>query len=103
MLVNIGQSNQSEIPVFVADGMMGVLTCDKDLVNGELLIPSKRYNVVIKGVAPFGFYECDQLKKVVFFDARVVIVYECAFAQSGIVDMVFIHFINQLKVVPDTD
>ena len=32
--------NQSEIPVFVVNGMMGVLTSDKDLVNGELIIPS---------------------------------------------------------------
>lgn len=89
VLINFGQPNQSEIPVFVANGMMGVLTCDKDKVDGELLIPSKRFNTVIKGVAPFGFYDCPHLAKVVFFDAKVVIVYEFAFAKSGLMEMVF--------------
>ena len=88
VLMNLGRPNQSEIPVFVANGMMGVLTSDKDLVNGELIIPSRRFNVVIKGVAPFGFYDCQQLTKVIF-DARVVIAYEYAFAKSGIKEMVF--------------
>ena len=88
VLMNYGQSNQSEVPVFVANGMMGVLTCDKDLVSGELIIPSKRFNVPVKGVAPFGFYDCQNLTKVVF-DARVVIAYEYAFAKSGIEEMVF--------------
>ena len=88
VLMNFGQPNQSEIPVFVASGMLGVLSCDKDLVCGELIIPSKRFNIPIKGVAPFGFCDCLQLTKVVF-DTRVVIVYEYAFAGSGIKEMVF--------------
>jgi hypothetical protein len=88
VLINFGQPNQSEIRAFVANGMMGVLTCDKDLVNGELIIPSKRFNIVIKGVAPFGFYDCQNLTRVIF-DAKVVIAYEYAFAKSGIKDMTF--------------
>lgn len=88
VLMNFGQLSQSEVPVFVANGMMGVLTCDKERVCGELFIPSKRFNVPIKGVAPFGFYDCQQLTKVIF-DARVVIAYEYAFAKSGIRDMEF--------------
>ena len=88
VLINFGQPNQLEIPVFVANGMMGVLTCDKDLVDGDLIIPSRRFNVVIKGVAPFGFYDCKQLTRVAF-DARVVIAYKYAFAKSGIKEMVF--------------
>lgn len=88
ILMNFGQPCQSEVPVFVANGMMGVLTCDKEKVNGELIIPSKRFNVPVKGVAPFGFYDCEKLTKVIF-DARVVIAYEYAFAKSGITEMVF--------------
>ena len=88
VLINYGRPNQSEIPVFVANGMMGVLTSDKDLLCGELIIPSRRFNVVIKGVAPFGCYDCQLLSKVIF-DARVVIAYEYAFAKSGIKEMVF--------------
>lgn len=89
ILMNYGQPNQSEVPVFVANGMLGVLTYDKDKVDGELLIPSKRFNTVIKGVAPFGFYDCQHLTKVNFFDARVVIAYEYAFAKSGLEEMAF--------------
>ena len=89
VLINFGQPDQSEIPVFVANGMMGVLTCDKDKVDGEILIPSKRFHTVIKGVAPFGFYDCQHLAKVVFFDAKVVIVYEFAFAKSGLEEIAF--------------
>lgn len=88
VLMNFGQPCQSEVPVFVTNGMMGVLTCDKEKVNGELIIPSKRFNVPVKGVAPFGFYDCEKLTKVIF-DARVVIAYEYAFAKSGITEMVF--------------
>ena len=88
VLMNFGQPCQSEVPVFVANGMMGVLTCDKEKVNGELIIPSKRFNVPVKGMAPFGFYDCEKLTKVIF-DARVVIAYEYAFAKSGITEMVF--------------
>jgi hypothetical protein len=111
VLINIGQPTQSAIPVFVADGMMGVLTCDKDMVNGELFIPSKRFNTVIKGVAPFGFFDCQKLTKVAF-DARVVIAYEFAFAKSGIEKMVFnelvpvlVHFtaVDDCKNLPKFD
>lgn len=88
VLMNFGQLNQSEIPVFVANGMMGVLSCDKDLVKGNLIVPSKRFNVPVKGVAPFGFYDCQHLTKVIF-DVGVVIAYEYAFAKSGIKEMAF--------------
>ncbi|MBR5687341.1 MAG: hypothetical protein IKX36_05225 [Prevotella sp.] len=88
VLVNYGQPDQSEIPVFVANGMIGVLSRDKDSVCGELFIPSRRFNVAVKGVAPFGFYDCQHLSRVVF-DAQVVIVYPFAFAKSGISEMVF--------------
>ena len=88
VLMNLGLPSQSEVPVFVVDGMMGVLTCDKERANGELFIPARRFNVPIKGVAPFGFYDCPLLTKVIF-DARVVIAYEYAFAKSGIRDMEF--------------
>ena len=88
VLVNYGQPDQKEIPVFVADGMIGVLSCDKDLVCGELIIPSRRFNTVVKGVATFGFYDCRHLTKVIF-DARVVIAYHYAFAKSGVKELVF--------------
>ena len=111
VLMNFGQPNQSEVPVFVANGMLGVLTCDKDLVQGELVIPAKRFDVVIKGVAPYGFYGCQQLAKV-SFDEMVVIAYEYAFARSGIKEMVFnemvpvmVHFtaIDDCKNLPKFD
>lgn len=89
VLMNFGQPNQSEIPVFVANGMMGVLSKDSELVDGELLVPSKRFNIPIKGIAPFGFCDCQKLTKVNFFDAGVVIAYEYAFAGSSIQKMAF--------------
>lgn len=89
VLINFGQPDQKEIPVFVAEGMMGVLTCDKDQVCGELFIPSKRFNTAVKGIARYGFYDCQHLSKVTFFDARVVIAYEYSFAKSGIRDLCF--------------
>lgn len=92
VLMNFGQPNQSEIPVFVANGMMGILSCNKELVKGELIVPSKRFNVPVKGVAPFGFYDCQHLTKVIF-DARVVIAYEYAFAKSGLKEMAFNDFV----------
>lgn len=112
VLINFGQPNQSEIPVFVANGMMGVLTCEKDKVDGELFIPSKLFFTVIKGGAPFGFYDCPQLTKVNFLDSRVVIAYEYAFAKSGLMEMVFneqvpvmVHItaINDCKNLPIFD
>ena len=87
--INNGRPQQTEIPVFVANGLAGVLSCNKDLVCGELVIPSKTTgNVTIKGVAAFGFYDCQQLTKVTI-SPMVVIVYGWAFAKSGIKDMVF--------------
>ena len=102
VLINVGQPTQAEIPVFVANGMMGVLTCDKELVDGELLIPSKRFFTVVKGVAPFGFYDCQQLTKVIF-DARVVIAYEYAFAKSGIKAMEFNELVPVLVHITAVD
>ena len=87
--INSGTPQQSEIPVFVANGLVGVLSCDKDLVCGELTIPSKTTgNVTIKGVAAFGFYDCKLLTKV-SITPMVVIAYEFAFAKSGIKDIAF--------------
>ncbi len=102
VLINVGQPTQAEIPVFVANGMMGVLTCDKELVDGELFIPSKRFFTVVKGVAPFGFYDCQQLTKVIF-DARVVIAYEYAFAKSGIKAMEFNELVPVLVHITAVD
>ena len=87
VLMNEGQPNQSEIPVFIANGMMGVLTGDKDLVKGELVIPPKGFNQAVRGVAPFGFYDCQNLTKVTF-EPNVVIAYEYAFSKSGIKEMI---------------
>lgn len=44
---------QAEVPVYVANGMMGVLSQDKDLVCGELVVPSEIGNVVVRGVSAF--------------------------------------------------
>lgn len=101
-LMDFGQTTQSEIPVFVANGMIGVLTRDKDKVRGELIIPSRRFNVVIKGVAPFGFYDCQELTNVLI-DARVVIAYEYAFAKSGIRKMVFNEVLPVLLHITSID
>ncbi len=87
--INSGTPQQSEIPVFVANGLVGVLSNNKDSVCGELIIPSKTTgNVTIKGVAPFGFYDSQLLTKVTIAP-MVVIVYEWAFAKSCIKDMAF--------------
>lgn len=88
ILIKTSASKLSRLPVFVANGMIGVLTCDKDSVYGELVIPSKAGNFSVKGVAPFGFYECKDLTKVTF-SPMVVIVYQYAFARSGLKDVVF--------------
>lgn len=79
---------QTEVPVFVAGGMIGVLTCHKDSVCGELLLPSALGNFAVKGVARYGFYDCQNLTKVVFAP-MVVIAYEFAFANSGLKEMAF--------------
>ncbi|QYR11103.1 hypothetical protein [Prevotella sp. Rep29] len=80
--------DKSDVPVFVAHGMIGVLTCDKDKICGELVIPPKVKGTIVKGVARYGFFECPNLTKVVF-SPMVVIAYEYAFAKSGIEDMAF--------------
>lgn len=77
-----------DVPVFVARGMIGVLTSDKDKICGELVIPSRVKDTIVKGVARYGFFDCKQLTKVVF-SPMVVIAYEYAFAKSGIKDMAF--------------
>ena len=78
----------SDVPVFVARGMIGVLTSDKDKICGELVIPPRVKDTIVKGVARYGFFDCKQLAKVVF-SPMVVIAYEYAFAKSGIEDMAF--------------
>ena len=80
----------SSIPVFVANGLIGVLSCNKDLVQGELVIPAAIGDVAVRGVAPFGFYDCKSLTQVTF-SPMVGIVYEYAFANSGLRNMVFIE------------
>lgn len=85
---NVGSTSQTDLPVFIANGLIGVLSCDNDRVEGELVIPSHIGTRAIRGIAPFGFYGCQQLKKVII-DSPVMIAYDYAFANSGIVDMAF--------------
>ena len=87
-LIKTSACKLSRLPVFVANGMIGVLTCDNDSVCGELVIPSTVGNSPVKGVAPFGFYDCKDLEKV-SISPMVVVVYEYAFAKSGITDISF--------------
>lgn len=77
------EKNKEEITVFVADNMMGVLTCDKDKVRGTVVVPNHIGDIDVRGVAPFGFYNCKNLTKV-SFTHFVVIAYEYAFANSGV-------------------
>ena len=87
--MNIGTpQSYVDVPVFIANGLVGVLTCDQDKVKGELSIPSHIGVKAIRGVAPFGFYDCKRLKTVVI-DSPVAIAYEYAFAKSGVTDMKF--------------
>lgn len=88
ILIKTDSYKLSRLPVFIANGMIGVLSCDKDSVSGELVIPSKVGNWQVKGVAPFGFFDCKDLVKVSFIP-MVVIAYEYAFAKSGIKDVTF--------------
>lgn len=88
MPIHVGTLEQTQIPVFVANGMVGVLTRDKDLIRGEMVIPSRIGNIVVKGVCPFGFYDCANLTRAVF-SPMVVIACEKAFARSGLKDMAF--------------
>ncbi|MCR4852810.1 MAG: leucine-rich repeat domain-containing protein [Prevotella sp.] len=79
---------ESEVPVFVACGGVGVLSCHKDLVRGELVVPPRIGNTLVTSVCPFGFFACQQLTKVTFMP-MVLVAYEYAFAKSGIKDLVF--------------
>ena len=88
ILIKTDAYKLSRLPVFIANGMIGVLTCDKDSVYGELVIPSTIGDRHVKGVAPFGFYECKDLTKVTF-SPMVVIAYQYAFANSGLKELVF--------------
>ena len=88
MLIKTSAYKLSRLPVFIANGMIGVLTCDMDSVYGELAIPPVVGNHPVRGVAPFGFYDCKDLVKVTF-KPMVVIVYQYAFAHSGLKEMVF--------------
>ena len=88
LIMNRGKTDQCEVPVFVASKMIGVLSCDKDKVQGELILPSSVNGITVRGVAEYGFYQCQQLTKVVF-SPMVVIAYEYAFSESGLKDMAF--------------
>ena len=94
--INLGTPDCVDVPVFIANCLMGVLTCDKDKIRGELFIPSNYGIWVIRGVAPFGFYDCQQLE-VVDFAPEVLIAYEKAFAKSGITKIIF-H--EELQEIP---
>jgi hypothetical protein len=78
----------STISVFVANGLIGILSRDREQIKGRLVIPALVGNVPVRGVAPFGFYDCRNLTSV-SFAPMVGIVYELAFAKSGIRNMVF--------------
>ena len=80
ILIKTDSYKLSRLPVYIANGMIGVLSCDKDSVSGELAIPSKVGNWQVKGVAPFGFFDCKDLVKV-SFSPMVVIAYQYAFAK----------------------
>ena len=81
-------SGTSAIPVFVANGLIGVLSGDKDMVQGDIVIPSSLGGTPVRGVAPFGFYDCKSLTQVTF-DPMICIVYEYAFSNSEIRHLVF--------------
>ena len=78
----------STVSVFVANGLLGILSRDRDLLRGDLIVPASIGHVPVRGVAPFGFYDCRKLTQVVFAP-MVGIVYEYAFAKSGIRTMAF--------------
>ena len=87
--MNIGNpQSYIDVPVFIAKSMIGVLTCNQDLVRGELFIPSHIGIRAIRGIAPFGFYGCQHLKQVII-DSPVYIAHEYAFAKSSVEDMRF--------------
>lgn len=78
----------STVSVFVANGLIGILSRDRDLLRGDLIVPASIGHVPVRGVAPFGFYDCRNLTQVTFAP-MVGIVYEYAFAKSGIRTMTF--------------
>lgn len=78
----------SGIPVFIANGLVGVLSCHNDLVPSELVIPAMIENHPVCGVIQCGFYGCKNLTKVVF-SPKGAIVYPIAFSYSGLKEMVF--------------
>ena len=82
----VDKSTKEEIPVFVAGDLIGILTCDKDLIRGTLVVTDILGSVEIRGVAPFGFYDCQHLKKV-SFGHFAKIAYEYAFANSGVSEL----------------
>lgn len=82
------QCMMSGIPVFIANGLVGVLSCHNDLVPSELVIPAMIENHPVCGVIQCGFYGCKNLTKVVF-SPKVAIVYPIAFSYSGLKEMVF--------------
>ena len=86
--MNADLHNQTVVPVFVAEEMIGVLSEDKDHVKGSLILPAMIGETKIRGVAPFGFYDCQNLLAVTF-SPMVVIAYDSAFAKSGIQKLVF--------------
>ena len=86
--INIGTPDCVDVPVFIANSLMGVLTCDKDKIRGELFIPGNYGIWVIRGVAPFGFYDCRQLETV-NLSPEVLVAYEYAFAKTGITKIIF--------------
>lgn len=93
--LNIAASNNVDVPVFIANDLIGVLTCDKDKIQGEIFILG---NYGIRGVAPFGFYDCRQLE-MVEFAPEVQIAYEYAFAKSGITKLIFHEDLQKLPTL----
>ncbi len=96
--INLGTPNYAEVPIFIANYLTGVLTCDKDKVRGSLFIPDNFGIWAIRGVAPFGFYDCQYLD-VVKFDAKILIAYEYAFARSGVKEIIFFEELQQIPMM----
>ena len=96
--INIGTPNYIDVSVFIAKSLIGVLTCDKDKIRGELFIPDCFGIWAIRGVAPFGFYDCQHLETVKF-DSRIIIAYEYAFAKSGVTDIIFWEELQQIPMM----
>lgn len=96
--INIGTPNHTDVPVFIANCLIGVLTCDTDKIRGNLFIPGNYGIWPIRGVAPFGFYGCRQLETV-DFAPEVLIAYEYAFARSGITKLIFHEKLQKLPTM----